>query len=87
MAKKHGTKRAGLSGSRPHFRRQKMSVEGKSAYASPGDMAFPGSPTGGGPAFPSSPMMGGAPTAPAAPMGPMPGPDAGTAPPATPPGQ
>ena len=39
--------KARLTGSRPHMRRQKMSVEGHTAFAPPKNMAFPSTPGGG----------------------------------------
>ena len=48
--------KARLTGSRPHMRRQKMSVEGHTAFGSPKGMAFPSTP-GGGMAFPEAPGM------------------------------
>ena len=73
--------KARLTGSRPHMRRQKMSVEGHTAFAPPKNMAFPSTP-GGGMAFPEAPPMGGcAPDAGAAAPD-----DAGPAPPMPPAG-
>lgn len=78
MAKHHkmGMPRARLTGSRPHMRRQKMSVEGHTAFSPPKNMAFPSTP-GGGAAFPQAPAMG----APSPDAGMGPAADAGPAPP------